>query len=90
MIKKNLFVKNNIQKEYLKSSSLNKLSKKFNKIISNIILEVKDKKKTLNVLDSNFNFNFNYADLQKYKKFKVIAIVGMGGSILGAEAILNF
>ena len=90
MIKKNLFVKNNIQKEYLKSSSLNKLSKKFNKIISNIILEVKDKKKTLNVLDSNFNFNFNYADLQKYKKFKVIAIVGMGGSILGAEAICNF
>ena len=90
MIKKNLFLKNNIQKEYLKSSSLNKLSKKFNKIISNIILEVKDKKKTLNLLDSNFNFNFNYADLQKYKKFKVIAIVGMGGSILGAEAICNF
>ena len=52
--------------------------------------DIKDKNKTLNVLDNKFKFNFKINDLKKFKKFKKIAIIGMGGSILGAEAIHNF
>ena len=29
-------------------------------------------------------------DLDKFKKFKTISIIGMGGSILGAESIYQF
>ena len=41
----------------------------------------------MNVLSKNFKFNFSTKDLNKFKKFKKIAIVGMGGSILGANSI---
>ena len=51
--------------------------------------EVKSKK-TLSVLNRNFKFNFKFSDLQNFKKFKSIAIIGMGGSILGLQAIYNF
>ena len=90
MIKSNLFTKNNIQQKYLDKNSIKKLSNNFKKIIAQIIDDTKDSKKTLNVLSSNFQFNFKIKDLKKFKKFNSIAIVGMGGSILGAEAINNF
>ena len=44
----------------------------------------------LNVFDPKFKFNFKFEDLKKFKKYKTIAIIGMGGSILGVEAIHNF
>ena len=28
--------------------------------------------------------------MKRFKKFKTIALIGMGGSILGAEAVNNF
>ena len=90
MTKKNLFTRNNIQKKYLDSNSIKKLSKNFQKIIREVSNEIDDPKKTLNILSNKFNFNFKIKDLQKFKKYKTIALVGMGGSILGAEAINNF
>ena len=42
----------------------------------------------------SFNINYKYSyskkDLKKYKKFKSFRVFGMGGSILGAEAIYQF
>ena len=90
MIKKNLFYKNYIQKKYLNNNSLKKLSKEFKKIIFNINHDIENTKKTLNVLNEKFKFNFKIKDLKKFKKFKTIAVIGMGGSILGAEAIHGF
>ena len=52
--------------------------------------DIKNKNKTLNVLDNSFQFGFKIKDLNKFKKFNTIAIIGMGGSILGAEAIYKF
>ena len=49
-----------------------------------------NKNKTINILDKKFSLNFKISELQKFKKFKKIAIIGMGGSILGSEAIYNF
>ena len=78
-----------------KFKSLKKVyTKETRKKLDNIFLEIKNdilkKNKTLNVLDKNFKFNFKLKDLIKFKKYKKLAIIGMGGSILGAEAIYNF
>ena len=39
------------------------------------------------MLHDNYKFNFLKKDLNKFKRFKKIVIIGMGGSILGSEAI---
>ncbi len=85
----NFYYKNNIQSQNLNGSLLKKQKKNFKKILLEIKNDIKNEKKTLNVLNKNFKFNFKTKDLNKFKKFKSIAIVGMGGSILGAEAIYN-
>ena len=90
MREKNLFLKDKILYQNYKGNSIKLLSKKFDKIFSEIKKDIKNDKKTLNVLDSRFKFNFKIKDLKRYKKFKTIAIIGMGGSILGAEAIYDF
>ena len=85
----NLTLKNNLYFNK-KISSFHKLNKKFDKIYTNLKREIKNKNKTLNVLDEKFKLNFRLKDLSKYKKFKTIVIIGMGGSILGANAIYDF
>ena len=82
--------KNNIQKNHLDQKLLKKLSKNFTKIFKEINSDCKSEKKTLNVLSKKFKFNFHIKDLEKFKKFKSMAIIGMGGSILGADAISGF
>ena len=89
MNNKNLILKNN--KHFNKKISLSyQLNKKFDKIYTDLKREIKNKNKTLNVLDDKFKLNLKLKDLNKYKKFKTIVIIGMGGSILGANAIYNF
>ena len=90
MTAKNLSVKNNIQSRYLYNNLNKKLSKRFKKIIDIVHNEINSDNKTLNILNKNFKFNFKLKDLEKFKKFKTIVIIGMGGSSLGAEAINSF
>ncbi len=85
----NLTLKNNLYFNK-KISSFHKLNKKFDKIYTNLKREIKNKNKTLNVLDDKFKFNFRLRELSKYKKFNTMVIIGMGGSILGANAIYDF
>ena len=87
---KNLLTNNNIQQKYLDKNILKKYLKKFDKIITDINNDISTPRKTLNVLNKNFKFNFQNKDLKKFKKYKTISVIGMGGSILGAEAINNF
>jgi glucose-6-phosphate isomerase len=87
---KNLLTNNNIQQKYLDKNILKKYLKKFDKIITDINNDINTPRKTLNVLNKNFKFNFQNKDLKKFKKYKIISVIGMGGSILGAEAIYNF
>ncbi len=82
-------------KNFIYNKNINgKLKKEFlsnyNSINKEILASIDDSEKTLNILNKNYKFNFNLNDLKKFKKFKKIAIVGMGGSILGTEAIYNF
>ena len=87
---KDLFITNSIQNRYLKKKFLKKYSENFQHIISKANLEIRSPKKTFNILDKNFKLNFSINDLKKFRKFKTIVLIGMGGSILGAEAIYNF
>ena len=61
----------------------------FNKLITNINKDISNSSKTLNILNTKFKFNFNLKDLRRFKKFNTVAIIGMGGSILGAAAIYD-
>ena len=64
---------------------------KFKKVFDEIIEDINLKeKKTISILNKNYKFSFKIKELKKFKKFKTIALIGMGGSILGAEAIYNF
>ena len=51
---------------------------------------LKGQVKVLKSLSKNYQYNFNYKLINKYKKFKNFRIIGMGGSILGSEAIYHF
>ena len=84
----NIINKNSISSDYLKQDNQKKFSRKFDLIYKNILKTLDKKKNSLHVLSERFNFNLK--DLKKFKKFKTIVIIGMGGSILGSEAIFNF
>ena len=89
--KNNQFIlKTNIQNNYLNNNFSKTLSKQYIKKFSEIKNDVSDEKKTLNVLNKRFKFNFNLNDIKRFKKFKTMVVIGMGGSILGTEAIFNF
>ena len=64
--------------------------KNLQKFTSKTIENLKNKNHLLNSLNKDYKLNFNFSELKKYKKFKRIIILGMGGSILGAEAIGQF
>ena len=89
MSKLDLILKDNILSKNLNNKMSSKMSKKYEKIVSNIKNEINDTKKTLNVLNKSFRFSFKPKEFINLISLK-IAFVGMGGSILGAEAIHNF
>ena len=90
MNNKKIIYKNCFQKKHIDQ----KLNIKFNKICSDTIEKIHSNldysKDNFHSLSNKFVFDFKKEDLNKYKKFKTIIIVGMGGSILGAEAIYDF
>ena len=67
-----------------------KNSKKINffKILKNNFLKKKDN--LLSSLSEKYTYSFNFNELKKYNKFKLLKIVGMGGSVLGINAIYSF
>ncbi len=90
MNNQNFFLRDQLKSKGLRPNSQKKFSRKFDKIFLEIQKDVKDIKKTLNVLDKRFKVSFKINDLKKFQNFKKVAIIGMGGSILGAEAIHHF
>tara|TARA_B100000963_G_scaffold243405_1_gene213086 strand:+ start:2276 stop:3493 length:1218 start_codon:yes stop_codon:yes gene_type:complete len=81
---------NFIQKNHLNKSLIKKKLKDFEKSIKETKEEINRTDKTLNVLNTQYKLNFKIKDLKKFDNFKTVVIIGMGGSILGAEAIYNF
>ncbi len=82
--------KNFFQKKYLDSSLNKKLIKKYNTILKGTTNDYRFSNGTLQFLNRNFRLNLKFAELKRFKKFNTVVIIGMGGSILGAEAIYGF
>ena len=82
--------KNFIQKKYINNNLNKKLNNNYNKIFKKLISNLDDAKDVFHSLSKNFKFNFKVKDLDKFKKFKTVVIIGMGGSILGSEAIYYY
>ena len=61
---------------------------KIKKIFKNFFLKKNDK--LLQSFSENYKYSFNLKKIKKYKKYKNFTLIGMGGSILGAEAIYDF
>lgn len=71
-------------------TNYNNISSKFEKLFKKITNNLKYKKDNFHILSKNFEINFSNKDLKKMSNFKSLAILGMGGSILGTEAIYQF
>ena len=86
----NIILTNYIPKKFLDKNIENYFSKKIKQVLEKLKKEIKETNKTLNVLNKSYNFNFKFKNLDNFKKFKTITLIGMGGSILGTEAIYAF
>ena len=78
MLTKNIFFKN---------FQLKKNSKKIEK---DFILLLKEENKVIKSLGNFYKNNYNKEIIEKLKKYTNFRILGMGGSILGAESIFSF
>ena len=92
MIKKkeNFLLENNISKSYFKKKLYVKDRTKLNRTIKNIYNNLDSEKDTLHILSKKFTLDFKEYNLKKFKKYKSIVLIGMGGSILGAHSIYSF
>ena len=87
---KNIYLKKNISLSYFKKNLFTKDKIKVTNIINNIFTSLDDKKDTFHSFSKKFDINFKILDLKKFNNFKSVVLIGMGGSILGAEAIYSF
>ena len=74
-------------KNFKIKGNLTTVNKEFNLLIADYY---KNKKNILNTLSKNYNYGTNIKIVKKLKKNSFFRIIGMGGSILGSEAIYSF
>ena len=82
-----MFTKNIKFKNFIK-----KKNRKINKILRNILKDKSlfDKYPLLESLNKNYKYSYQKKKIKFFKRFSEVNLVGMGGSILGAETIYNF
>jgi len=69
----------------------NFLNIKNNKIIKKDFLNlIKHQPQVFETLKPTYKYSYSKKEISKYKKFSNIRVIGMGGSILGTEAIYDF
>ena len=68
----------------------NKNDKNNKKIKKDFLNLLKNEPKLFDTLKPSYKYSYSTKAISKYKKFSNIRIIGMGGSILGTEAIYNF
>ncbi len=90
MNNKKIIYNNNIQKKHLNLILVKRFNKRYSNILKDIFANLNTRKDTFYSLSKNFKLNFEIRDLDKFKRFKTIAIIGMGGSILGTESLYYF
>ena len=82
MFTKNIKFKNFIRKK----------NPKTNKILRNIIKDkaLLEKYPLLNSLTKKFQYSYKKKNIKSFKSYSKVNLIGMGGSIIGAEAIYDF
>ena len=90
MKKNKINYNNHLQKKLFNTSLIKKFEKKYRFIFKDLMQSLASTQNIFYFLNKNFKLDFKLKDLKKYKKFKTIVVIGMGGSILGAEAIHEF
>ena len=90
MIENNLIINNYIQKFHLNSHVAKNLNSQYKKKINQIKDKIKIPNQFFNLFNKDYNFSVDISDLKKFNGYKSVVLIGMGGSILGAEAIYNF
>jgi glucose-6-phosphate isomerase len=78
-----MFKKNIIFENY-------KFKKKINKVTKDLQELLKKQPLLFKTLKPSYQYSYSKKILSKYKKFSNIRVIGMGGSILGTEAIHDF
>ena len=61
----------------------------YSNIFKDTINKIEDNNDMLYSFSNEFKFNFKQK-ISKIQKYKTIAVIGMGGSVLGSEAIYSF
>ena len=87
---KNINYKSFLPKKYYKKNEEKKLLATFKREYEKILENVDKPNSIFYMLNKKFHFNFKQKELTQFKKYKNIIIIGMGGSILGAETIYQF
>ena len=59
-------------------------------VLRNLNLIAKEKNQLISSLSKNYKDSFNKQLLKKYNKISNFRLIGIGGSILGTQAIYNF
>ena len=70
-------------KNFLNTKNNQKIQKDLENLLKNNL-------QVLETLKPSYKYSYSKKLISKYKKFSNIRIIGMGGSILGSEAIYNF
>ena len=86
----NLIIKDHVNKIHINKKISKKFLGKQKKILNQLNSEILNSKTLFAMFNSKFKLSFKLEELKKFKKYNTIVIIGMGGSILGAEAIHNF
>ncbi len=87
---KNLDISNNFSSKKFEEKKSKKKLAYIKKVFDETITNIDKKKDSLYLLSKKFKINFNSKQIKNYQKYKVVVLIGMGGSILGAKAIYNY
>ena len=87
---KNINLNNFIGQSYFDKDLYLKDKIKLNNIINDVLISLNSRKDVFHSLSKNFNFDFEYSTLSKFNRYKSVILIGMGGSVLGSEAIYSF
>ena len=82
--------KNTISEKYYKKKVFKKNKLILKKYLKKTSSSLNFRKDFFYSLSKNYKFSFDLKQYSKYKKFKNVILIGMGGSILGSEAIYCF
>ena len=89
-MKKNIIYKTNFSNLYLNKKKFKLDIKKINMSLEEILKNSFKKDNLFNSLNTNLKLDIRLKNKKIYKKFNDIVIIGMGGSIMGADAIHSF